>query len=563
MNNYVNNSLGDLMDAQNEWFFNDYKTKLSDVDKDIISLKNLIATLEIQERDLRGDFEQGNGVDESEVQAKQEELNNAKNKLNNIVNDSSTNIKNPNNSILDRYAIIDYGRVMANGNVAWNEYIKEGDKYIGNNKLSYNVPVPNQNQGDDDITIQNLVSWSEKFPALQLRFQDFAYCRYLGLYPNTKMIVLRKFKDGVPDNLFDLHLNRSYLIGTPQAEFLSPIRTLVTWMKPEDKFPTINFGDDWENGEYDIATTFNKVFSEFKGTSKETKKESKPLSLSMLDYAAIVGLLGLEKTDSTSDLEQQDLSGKPNLIKKSAKKKTDGSGINGSISIDLKFEYDMRYIQGLDPGIAMIDFISNCIKMGVSTSEFRMNYMFINPDKINEVLNGNFDKIYQNFTNNVNKVGDTIATYFTDLEKILADSTKLSPTEMSKKLNDFMNTLSNKSTNVVTSTLKFILSRYREDLKAAVAAETGSPSGVYHVTYGNPKIPIMGIGDLYPEDMGSIELGTELGYNGFPNSFTYNIKLKSARPRGAQEIQRIYNVRGRTYVYPKANQEPSLNRTLT
>jgi len=110
--------------------------------------------------------------------------------------------------------------------------------------------------------------------------------------------------------------------------------------------------------------------------------------------------------------------------------------------------------------------------------------------------------------------------------------------------------------NLAKNFLEYIISRYREELKSSLAVDTGLPSGIWHVSIGNPKMPIISCGDLIITSS-KLKLGKEFGYNDFPNSFEITYRLKSARERGRNELVRIMNSgRGRTYVYPEASDNP-------
>ena len=104
-------------------------------------------------------------------------------------------------------------------------------------------------------------------------------------------------------------------------------------------------------------------------------------------------------------------------------------------------------------------------------------------------------------------------------------------------------------TEAANTAMRYVASKYRESLKAALAAETGLPSGIWHITIGNPKNPIVSCGDLVLETS-HLKLGKELGYNDFPNEFTVEYQLSTARERGRDEIERIFNSgKGRVYTY--------------
>jgi hypothetical protein len=85
------------------------------------------------------------------------------------------------------------------------------------------------------------------------------------------------------------------------------------------------------------------------------------------------------------------------------------------------------------------------------------------------------------------------------------------------------------------------IKKYRIKFLGIINALTGSPSGIYHVTIGNPLRPLFASGDLVPEGPMKITLGPELGYNNLPTTIKFSCKLKNARPCGLQEIYKKFS----------------------
>ena len=459
-------------------------------------------------------------------------------------------------SLFNRNAIIDYGRyIKSDGSVEanWKHYNStvdgKGLSFSPNSEITAkNTPVKykdNSLDSDDGLSLQNLIAWSEKYPALQLKFQDFAYCKKLGYYPNNRLIVLRRFKAGVPDNLFD-YVNESGNLGYNQ-----PLSTMVTWWKPDEEIGdmTFNFNEEWKTYDSGLMDTFKESLSNLTGGlldnitggDSKTKKSAGANDL-------ITALLS-DKLTTNPDFRREDGTpytrsgmGNPNLIYEAMVRKTGGDGLKSEVKFNISFEYEMRDINGIDPGIAMLDLISNCTRMGTTTAEFRYNIPILKEsESVKALINGNVSKASKAFKEDIKKFTSGIKEIFTDVTDNLKNASITSGEGLG---------------NIVSSGVEYIISRYRENLKAALSVETGLPSGIWHITIGSPKSPIISCGDLVLSSS-TLKLGNELGYNDFPNSFKIDYTLDSARTRGRDELTRIFNAgRGRVYVYDKAIKNP-------
>jgi hypothetical protein len=466
-------------------------------------------------------------------------------------------------SLFQRNASIDYGRyINADGSVQknWENFnTKDGDNFEINSKItSKNTPVfynDGSLESDEGLSLPNLIKWSEDYPALQLKFQDFAYCKKLGYYPNNRLIILRRFKAGVPDNLFD------YVNESSKIEYNQPLSTMITWWNPEEEIGDMNmsFSESWTEYKSGLMQTFKESLNDFDNGVfiKKDEGEGKVQAVSESGYNDLVTALAFDTFISDKDYKKEDgvpytrsNTGNPNLIKSAKVRTTGGGGLKSNIEFSIDFEYEMRDINNIDPGIAMLDLISNCTRMGTSVSEFKYNIPALkNSVGVKALINGDINKALEVFKTSISDLTDTIKGGFDNITNLLGDN-DLDKTKSKKDIDE------KKDDNIVTKGVKYIISRYRENLKTALSVDTGLPSGIWHVTIGNPKAPIISCGDLIIRSS-KLKLGKELGYNDFPNEFKVSYNLESARERGRDELNRIFNAgRGRVYVYPNAIANP-------
>ena len=196
---------------------------------------------------------------------------------------------------------------------------------------------------------------------------------------------------------------------------------------------------------------------------------------------------------------------------------------------------------------------------GSNESEFRYNIKnFVGDEKIAH----NFYKLKYNNTAAVAsellsvELKDIIASTIRTAIKVVEVVSK----QVKKAAGDIHDDITGKKRKkdrIIPDAAKGLFDRYREDLKAAISVDTGLPSGSWHVMIGDPKNPFVSCGDLVVDDKSAVKFGKELGPGGFPTSFSVTYNLTQARPRGRQEIMRIFNGgRGRVYTYKAVEDNP-------
>jgi hypothetical protein len=76
-----------------------------------------------------------------------------------------------------------------------------------------------------------------------------------------------------------------------------------------------------------------------------------------------------------------------------------------------------------------------------------------------------------------------------------------------------------------------------------------APIGFWHVTIGNPKHPIMSIGNMVITNV-TVEHNGPLGLDDFPTELTVTVSLKHGMPRDSVDIQKMYT-QGRNSIHTK------------
>lgn len=423
--------------------------------------------------------------------------------------------------------------------------IKVDDKFKG----------PNFKDPSIDVIVANL----SKHPCTKISYADFLYCKKLGAYPNNRLVIVRRFFQPVDDNLFD-----SKFANTQQ----NPISVMVTWF---DEFPfEIQYGEDWIDHTNGILEEFSNTISSltpskksnvitnvanfFKGSQVVPGSGIADLSspwLKTLWYQFVDNLYTNSGSQIPPNFKNILTEANPNKIRQAVIK----TGLNFTINFNITFTYVMRYLNGIDPHLAMHNIIANAVRMGTSTSVsvFPKSTQFV-PQFVTNLNQGKvIDALGLIFKN----VSDYLNTLYKKAEETVKNvSVKdIQESAQSVSIDDIFNKVNTSSYS------RLLFSLYRFQLTAAVQADMGLPSGSWHVSVGNPFNPIASVGDLVINRSGgmTMKFNNELSYDDKPTEVTFSISLKNARPRGAQEIEQIFNAgKGRIYVYPQYDDDPDL-----
>jgi hypothetical protein len=393
------------------------------------------------------------------------------------------------------------------------------------------------------INPSEIVKWSQEqgVDSLKLSSADFAYLKDIGVYPNNRLIIARRFSTPVGNDL-----------SIVQEK---PIATLISWFKEDADFLNVTYGEDWVPAKASFKNILDDVGKDLTlPGSDNTKGMSKlgsflaggadgipfPGLIEGLQYN-FFSLLGYVDKQSGQFLIPN---GDPNLIREAKQRSTigstseAGSGLKCSFSISMTVEYEMKFINGVDPTIVYFDIIANALSFATSPSRFMFNDNFNQKGKdfINNLMSGNIQSLKTNLVN-----------FLRNLQKAIDDLVK--GIFSGDKTKNVSNTVSNSSNinTLIQNTLGAVVGKYKVALIGVLNSITGAHSTPWHVTIGNPKRPIFCSGDLYTEDV-KMSMGPILGFNDLPSSIKLELTLKPARNLGADEIFERFNPsQGREY----------------
>lgn len=399
----------------------------------------------------------------------------------------------------------------------------------------------------NDISTTSIIEYLKNYTAMKLEYADFAYLKHIGVFPNNRLIIARRFASGVGNDLTS--------VGS------APIAALISWVdlsSDSNDIISIKYYENWVDGETNFESLLNDVGTDLKGSPDQKGMER----LGSDNFAAAFNILpfpGFMEGVMAQVMNEMGLSdhgignspyGNPNIIAESRRRKTQdfvngGSGLTAKFSVKMVVEYEQKFINGVDPTLAYFDIIQNALSFGTSDANFRFNQAFADGATgiLKDLISGDVAAVFSAVIKFVTSITNAILKIAGDLADKFLNPGK---DEEENKLDQgiILNALS----EAIKVTFGHVISKYKLRIIAIASALTGAPSTPWHITIGNPKKPIFSSGDMEVTDC-TLSLGKILAFNDLPSSIKLEITFTSARNLGAQEIFNRFNTgKGRSYV---------------
>jgi hypothetical protein len=405
-----------------------------------------------------------------------------------------------------------------------------------------------------DTSILNIIEKTANTSA-QLRPSDFAYLKNLGVYPNNRLVIARRFGGPINDDIFAK--------GNP------PLAVMITWRTPAEEFLEMSFGEEWIEAKADFTELLNNIGQDLlkmggAGSAMGAAFGAIPLpGFTESITRNVLAKLGVyDENAGQSALP----AGNPNLIKQAKRRKTvgyseAGSGLKCTCSVKMMVEWEQKFISGLDPTIVFMDILSTCLRFSTSPgADYGLSKKFA-AKLVTWVRNPR--QMVKDFASSlgaaIKAAKDEVIKFITDdFEKQKTDAPEEDPnapedpedkkeptekekleeekTSMLKIVEDQLNVL----INAIGGSLEKTVQKYEHEVRGIVAALSGAPSTPWHVTIGNPLRPVFCSGDMYT-DTATLKLGSTLAFNDLPSNITLDFTLQNARPWGLQEIIAKFN----------------------
>jgi hypothetical protein len=430
------------------------------------------------------------------------------------------------------------------------------------NAISQPSNYPPHNDDIYKINPSELVDWSQRqSEALKFNSSDFAYLKNIGVYPNNRLIIARRFQGPVGNDL--------------SVITQSPLAILIDWVKEDSDFFNISYSEEWIDADASFTNILNDMGESLKLPGSDNKMGS--LGGFLAEGGGLLPLPGLVEglqyrlfqEMGISDFKDQNgkingltafngfliPTGDPNLIREAKRRKTlgkggmPGSGLKSDFEVKMSVEYEMKFINGIDPTIVYFDIIANALSFATSPGRFQFNNNFYNGGNniLNKFISGNVSQIKEGLKGFISSLFRALASVINGITNLFSD--KGTNTAQDRN-NSARQGISESLNYIIKNTFSAVIEKYKVALIGVISSLTGVHSTPWHVTIGNPKRPSFCSGDMYVSDC-KMSMGPILGFNDLPSSIKLDVTLKPARNLGAEEIYDRFNLgKGRSYKRP-------------
>lgn len=417
--------------------------------------------------------------------------------------------------------------------------------------------------GVEDPTYSNIIETYNNIDSGRYRIQDFIYNKYFNMIPTNYLITLRRYGMPCTDAPFTLAYPEEIHKEINTCAALIPMATATTYMsevagnKMEDilKFTwgmnfsektseiqdiqsgtpgatSFGFGAKWDNAVKNggsMRSAFGSGFA-MSGLNFLTNSNLTPAQNEIAAQAAQVN--PWEKYTKYTQ-------GPVDIIMKT---KIRDQGLNFAQDFNLKFEYELKSLQYVNPKIAMLDIIGNMITMTTNSGTFwgGATRYYGNgggygkqPGDLAAFARGDYAGYTKSIVDHItNQVSSTNGGWPQDLEDWIALAKNIFTGSMQNMIGSLINGNLGK--------LGFT--------QPAHALLNDAPTGYWHVTVGNPLNPISMMGNMICSDM-EMTMGEGLGYDDFPVNVAFTCKLSHGKPRDAAGIEALFNAGKGRYMH--------------
>lgn len=419
-----------------------------------------------------------------------------------------------------------------------------------------------------DCSIRTLCALSKyaNSPLGQARYKyaDFMYCKDLGKVSNNHLITLRKFAHPVGDHIFEM-TSPKYVDSAGDYSFQSEsdIGRLVTWFGTDDnKLEDIckySYHATWKELNAQIEEQESNPDDPTTGIIGFLQNSVDPLynegvSKGQVGTHSIWGWLGSKITDKSLEgigknnglLRNYDNNKVYTPMNTVQSTHIYEGKLEFSQEFTLNFSYQLRAYENINPRSALLDLLGNIHEVTYRRGKFwgGSRKMIGPPQDISP-----FKKTSIFIDNAWDKLGGLLGSVVNGGEQannVLGVLGSIGSAGIDA-LKGFYENLKSGSgwPNALKGLLKNALGR--PTLYAWQSLLTGDDVGLWHVTIGNPRNPIMVMGNLILTNS-TVQHSGPLGIDDFPTELKVSITLKHARPRDLTEIGRMYT-KGASGIY--------------
>lgn len=411
--------------------------------------------------------------------------------------------------------------------------LKRNNNRLFSDPLSFGEPSLVHQDTVYDISTTNILKVLDGYPSMRLKSSDFVYTQDYGVYPNNRLIVCRRFPSPVKDDLTSVTIE--------------PSVTLLSWFGEDQSPIEFDFGEKWKP----TNETLKEVLNDFGRDIGIKAVESAGLGGRLLRLGDAVPLPGITEVLQRQVLEKLGIigpggsklpAGDPNLIMESSRRETvsvenPGSGLTGKIRVKVTCKWEQKFISGVDPTFIYYDILRTILSFGGSNATFYLGASKVasGVEEFLDRLSADPFGLIKDFISNISEV---LKTFIEKVKKFVEggkveDDNQLNPLDTNERIgfNSFIGDIE----SVTKSITSFVSYKYKIRIMGIMNYLTGSPSGPWHVTIGNPMRPILSSGDMITQNV-TVKLGPTLSFNDLPSTIECNFELESGRNLGIGEI---------------------------
>lgn len=457
-------------------------------------------------------------------------------------------------------------------------------------EMKVNLAPQSKNIDLSDCSIDTLVKLSEKratslvgensaiseLGVAKYRYIDFMFCRDLGKIPNNHLLTLRKFTRPVGDNIntrlpksdtpynFNQSMDVGRLVtwfgnGDNKLEDIIKYNYVATFKPLDSKIQQVDSQEDEEStgiiGKMvnTINPKYNQAMSQGRTGSHNfiSQLGGRYLSTSFANFARGGQY---ERHDIFTPYDHNKVYEPKNTIQSTHVYE---GKLTFSQEFTIKFSYKLRAYDNINPRAAFLDLIGNILAVTYRSGTFwGGSRMFrgappnkVGTAKVNAFLDRTFDTlggIGNNLLSGNLDIGGTLGSIWGAVKQIASDAfntaKSLALGNTSTKGKSPLQVIGAivKHTGLWSGVQGMIKNGLgRPAVYALDSLLTGDNVGLWHLTIGNPRNPIMSIGNLII-DKSEITQSGPLGLDDFPTDLMVSVSLKHGRPRDSAEIQKMY-----------------------
>lgn len=372
-------------------------------------------------------------------------------------------------------------------------------------------------------------------------YSDFMYCKHLGKVSNNYMITLRRFALPVDDFIGSIGDNMEKRLES-SAKHEASIGCMVTWIGVSGndlsslltysysmpfKFEDADEQDKQMNAD-ETTSPLNGIFSMFDETYRQQYQDgyADAAANSAFEYFGIPSGQAPYKNHAKFR-DSRKVYGPIDSIRSTYIR--DDKGLTFNQTLKLVFEYELRAYNGINARQAMLDLLSNILNVTYTTGTFwGGGYKGFAAHQSNIFANLNIFKARGGFTNFIDAFSEDLSTLGSGIKQNVKDN------------GGIWETIKGLANNIGGMIMSGMLNKLGRPQKAMYnTLLSPAPIGFWHVTIGNPKHPIMSIGNMVITNV-TIEHNGPLGLDDFPTGLKVTVDLDRGKPRDLRDIEKLY-----------------------